>query len=789
MESSLKKEMISERSNNINRNTDLSQNSLLSSQLSKKTSDKKTPEIKPMEQLDLDNDKNINRKIKKQIDNDSLHTLDYYDNEISQRKKVDKNKKKKKKTPSKIIVDDIENIYSTLVDKTNVMYTVQKIMLLLIVFAVNICHWVFLFLAKQKLENNYYFTDLNQFDNSITTHICKNHEQKINLFLYNDTLDCFNRSLSEHQIFIKEMKLVNELYKPFFVRHNYQMSKDKILSYIDMIQYSGDKINFSIILTKKEKWSIFLQFYSLCLQDKSYIYFIVVVIMGGMMGSIIFGLLADIYGRKKLITALLLLITISFTIVSALNLFLDKKYDHFLNEYNQKFGKNHTHYHILSVMYSQKETSKLFEKNMAKYVFAIFLLSLALRPLGKICLACLLENSVSELNVLENFRLYTSVATGLPPFFAFINFVLVNNFMISVLLMNAIFFLLFIMAFFCVKESMRYHYEYSKWKDLTEEIMELFKITDDVPLNYKNKIEFEAFKIEENRNMWGNNLKNINSVFALVKQRVISLNRDIRRNSVFIIKKDEVKFNPLIIYTSLSANRVLFRLKTLMLIILIIIYIQVFFVEKEFIEVPFFKFSDLVFGHKYNIIINNNYFILLLFTLFSNYFFFICYRISCFKLLFYFSLTIVTFFFMLYHVLSYIEQDFPLDLNQTNFYMLDEHNRKNSIKGLNYLLLFIHLFLNGINFYINILAIKITKTLYRCSLFGVNTCLALLALAFGEALNYQIKHTFLLIGALNIIGIVSEFYFGELKGIPNIINDLKQHINRENKNREKSKKL
>ena len=69
----------------------------------------------------------------------------------------------------------------------------------------------------------------------------------------------------------------------------------------------------------------------------------------------------------------------------------------------------------------------------------------------------------------------------------------------------------------------------------------------------------------------------------------------------------------------------------------------------------------------------------------------------------------------------------------------------------------------------------------------LNTCLALLSFAFGEALNYQIDHYFLLVGSLNLIGIVAEFYFGELKGVPNLINDLKQNINRgNNKNKGKN---
>jgi hypothetical protein len=290
-----------------------------------------------------------------------------------------------------------------------------------------------------------------------------------------------------------------------------------------------------------------------------------------------------------------------------------------------------------------------------------------------------------------------------------------------------------------------------------------------------------------------NLIKKINSVFDLVKQRIISLNRDIRRNSNFIIKKEEVKFNPLIVYTSISANRVFNKLKYLMAIILIIIYAQVFFIEKEIIDIPFFNIKDLYIDIHNNYIINSYYFFLAIVTFISNYLFYWCHRISLFKMTFYFSLIIVTIFFILYHFITIDGNIYPLDINQTNFHMLETHFKKTRKSNTSILLLFIHFFLNGINFYINLLVIKITKTLYRCSLFGINTCLALLSFAFGEALNFQIDNYFLLIGALNLIGIVSEFYFGELKGIPNIINDLKQDINKDNnhnnRNKEKNKKL
>ena len=598
--------------------------------------------------------------------------------------------------------------------------------------------------------------------------------------------------MTRHQEFIEEMKLINAYYKTFFVSHNYQISKNKLLLPIDLVKYNADKINFAIILTKRERWNLFLKFSSLCQRNDGYFYIVLVIILGGIIGSSFFGLLADIFGRKRIIIICLFIITLSFFIFSMFSIFTENKYSYYFKEYEDIYKSiNQTDHEILSKLYSQFKTAQYFERIFPIFLISLLILSFALRPLGKTCLALLLENSLNELQALENFRNYTFSTTGLPPIFAFIIFIVVNNYTSTMVIICSIFLILFIFSFFLISESTRYHYEYCEWKDLTDELMHLFKLTDDIPITFKNKIEFEAFKYEENKKISGNLVKKINSVWDLVKQRIVSLNRDIRRNSTFIIKKDEVKLNPLIIFTSISSNRVFNKLKYLMTIILIIIYAQVFFVEKELVDIPFFSLPDLIFGGGYNYILNSNYLILGIVTFVSNYFYYLCYRISCFKVIFYFSLITVTILLISYHFLSYIQIDFPLDINQSNFNMLERHYKNNRSSNLNILLLFIHFFLNGINFYINILAIKLTKTIYRCTLFGLNTSLALLALTFGEALNLQIENYFLLIGSLNLIGIVSEFYFGEIKSIPNIVNDLKQNINKENNksNKDKSKVL
>ena len=778
--------MTSERSDNSGFKSSLlkfpvdpSKNSLLSNDLTKKTSEKKTSDFKQSTDISIKKNK------MKYIDNDSIFKA--YEKDSAVKKNI-KNKTEKKKI-NKIIVDDIKNIYSCLGDKSSKRYYLQKIILLMISFFSTFCHWIFLFLTKSKLENNYCFSNLNQLDNCMESQICDNLGNKINYIIYNESFDIENNSLIESKKYIEEFKSINTFYKSVFIHQYYRITKDKLLSFRDPNKSIDDKINFAVILTKKEKWNIFVLFSNICLKDNIYLFLLVVIIAGGGIGSIIFGLLADIYGRKKLIITLLSLICISFSFLLIITFYINNKQSIFKNEFKDIFNipMSSNMLAVYEKMYTDVKMSEYFEFMVPLYFIDLFILCLALRPIDKISLALLLENSISDLSTLENFRKYNFVMTGISHFFSFVILILTNNFFISLCVCEFFFIFLLIASILFLNESIRYHYEYCEWNDLTNEVHSLFKITEELPINYKNNIEFEAYRIEENRQMNGNYIKRINSIFGYVKERLTYLKRDIIRNSSFIIKKEEVKFNPLVILTSLSANRIFNRLKFLLLIILLITYIQIFFVEKELVEMPFMKISDLYLGFDNNYIINSNFFILIIISFISNYFYYMCYRISCFKLIFYPSIVFLTMLLIIYHYISRNESEVPVNLNLFNFNMKDINTRRKLPYNTVTVLFFIYFFLIGIKFYLNIIITKITKTLYRCSLFGINSFLEVLAIAFGETLKYQINHCFLLIAGLNTIGIVSELYLGELKGIPNIVNDLKKDI-KISENKEKSKK-
>lgn len=797
MEKIQKNEKISDRSDHQasksyllkNLNSDVSHNSLLSSDKRKKFNDKNNNDIK---QFNITPEKNINKIIKKNAEED-LFSIDDSKYERSRNKKIEKKKiKPKNDLNNKTIVDDLQNVYSCINDKSNTLFLIQKILLLLITFLVNTCHWVFLLINIYKLERDYCFTNLNQFESCTSLQICFRNQNKITMLLYNDSLNIHNNSNSFHQNFMEEFQLVNNYYRSFFINYTYQISQSKLFSSLNMVDYDSNRLNLAIILSKKEQWNIFLKFYSLCQSEYYFFWIDSIIVFSGCIGSIVFGVLADVFGRKKLIHFNLLIITISLAIIIIVTFYLENSYKNYLEEYQNNYSSSSDYDNILSLLYAQGKTSSKFEKSTLLYFIPLFFICLTLRPLTKISLALLLENSTNELKVLQVFRQYTFVTTGVSPLFAFLVLIVFNDFTVTIIILDLIFFIFFILSFFFINESIRWHYEYCEWKELTQIIKKLFNINEkNTAINYKNRIEFEAFRLEESKKMLGNfqkktfignNINNIfsgNSIYNIFKKRLISLQRDIRRNSEVIIKKEEIHVNPIILFICLISNRVFNKSKILFLMLLSIIYVQVHFVEKELMKIPFFQLSDLYFDINNNYIINSNFFILCIITLVSNYFYFGMHRISCFKVVLFISLIAVTLLQFIYHFASEPMEDFSLDLNQANFEMYEVNSNLNRKKNIIFLILGIYFILNGINFYINLLILKLSKTLYRCTLFGFNSFVALLAFAFGESLNYQIEHYFFLVGSLNIVGIVTILYFGELKVIPYIINDLKQNIKRE----------
>ena len=186
-------------------------------------------------------------------------------------------------------------------------------------------------------------------------------------------------------------------------------------------------------------------------------------------------------------------------------------------------------------------------------------------------------------------------------------------------------------------ESIRYFYEYSEWPELTETIIKIFKI-DINEFKTLNEEELKKFRKEENaksfncsvknsnyfieKNINGTNFILQNSYFNTIKEKNQALKRNIKRYTDFIIRLQNIRSNPLIIITCLFSNRTFNNSKMLILIVLILLYVTMNLIQKEFLETPYFTQKDLYINYGNNILINSVFFFLAIINYLSNYFFY-----------------------------------------------------------------------------------------------------------------------------------------------------------------------
>ena len=727
-------------------------------------------------------------------------------NEELEREKMKKNPNIKIQREKRYIVDNMEDILSKISDE-KIKLLIQELILYIIVSMVCIYHWIFLFLSRDKIELNFCFNN-EQFESCSEEQVCKNYNSKLNLILFNSLISVNDvKSFDSYDFFIRESELINEYYKAFFIEYSDSLSNGKALSKFQILQTSKDTVSFAIALIKKEKWNLFYRNFSLCEAKNYFVIFVIMVSFGGIIGSLVFGFLSDIYGRRYVIRFTLLIITIMTFLFSFFSYSMDQygllKYKEFDKNYNQEnIDGNKNYNNIMKELFVQEKVRVYFSKIFFIFAIIIFILSAGLWPLLKSCMALLIENATSELNVLIGFRRYNFFFGGIPALFTSLIFTNLNNFTLTFFILGLINFFLYIYSLIFLEESIRYLYEYCEWPELTEAILKIYKV-DIESFKTLNEEELKKFRKEENiksfnrsvqKNNYflhndGNEISYIfqNSFYNLFRERTNSLKRNIKRDTDFIIRLQNVRSNPYIIISCLFSNRTLDNSKFLFVVILILLYVTMNLIQKEFIETPYFSMKDLYINSNNNIIVNSVFFFLVIANYFSNLFFYALYRINCFKTVITISLIYNILALFTYHMLSSIERETPIYFNQYNPNMLKNFNKENLSVYFLFILFSIYFLLNGVNFYVYLLILKISKTIYRCSYFSIHSIALIIAFIMTECMHLMMNHYFLYLAVLNIICLLTFTFLSEFKELLYVVNDLKIDIHRRSKNIAKQK--
>ena len=335
-------------------------------------------------------------------------------------------KTKEKKIVKKFIVDNINNIFAT-IKEPKLKLLLQEKLLYFIVFLVGIYYWIFLFLTGMKFESNYCLTNYGQLDVCSDEYICDFFENSANIIIYNSSFKYFNFSSDSKKLYIEESNSLNQFYRSYFIEYSKKINKFRLFKNIQSDSFIGESI-LSVVIINKEKWNIFLRYFSLCNFENYYFSMVIIITIGGIIGSLLFGFLSDIYGRKIIIQIALSISTISTFGIYLLSLSLDLYFEKELKNYPKNCSPNEVlcNYNILPFLYAQGKTRDKFKKFFALYLFFFLLLSLSLWPLSKSSFALLIENSKGESEILFNFNIYNFAIYGLPPLFTFLIFVILT---------------------------------------------------------------------------------------------------------------------------------------------------------------------------------------------------------------------------------------------------------------------------------------------------------------------------------------------------------------------------
>ena len=98
-------------------------------------------------------------------------------------------------------------------------------------------------------------------------------------------------------------------------------------------------------------------------------------------------------------------------------------------------------------------------------------------------------------------------------------------------------------------------------------------------------------------------------------------------------------------------------------------------------------------------------------------------------------------------------------------------------------LIFISYFaLNGVIFYIYLLILKISKTIYRCTFFSVHSISLIISMLISESIYYNMEDYFLFLAVLIFVCLLTFIFLSDFKELLFLMNDLKIDINRPSKN-------
>ena len=659
--------------------------------------------------------------------------------------------------------------------------------------------WIFNYMFSEQKNKSYcYQQNLKEFGLCVYSDFCPsegNHD-----FIYVNDDDISDVELKN------EINNINKKYLDFYIH------EAKIFSYLNKkflkTETTLSKYKITIISTKNENYLFNNTFRVGC---ETYFMGALAIIVLSFLGNLLFGFLADIWGRKKI-----LIITIFFEIAGGYVLFTSTFFISYLpdsNVVNEKINSDFLSDFLFNINDNTQFTDdyknvfrdikkEVYETTFIKerfqrykiFVFlGLFLIFLSNSSVKTITLSYLLENALTE----ETMSLYYLLFIFSIPLSIFLSTVLIiytNSYHYAIIILTSALIIINIIIIIFFYESQRFNFEYCYYSRITEfteyilgkeELKNNYKVKDE---DLKNNADMSTTIEKENMNFFG-----IYYSFDDYRIQTELNNEKINENTSYL---DSLKYPKSYLYNNLYYRKKIQKINSKNIIERFNIYRNPFYIVKLIKKDKQFRKKSAVilsFIISISIVINltlqrvtTNYLFhrdkLISQTIFRTYLF--SYIIMCFIILFPFvhylvkcfglyiilfpSLVLVTLSTGLFELICFMNSDGGI----TDLSKYIDGDNENLIDNSNkYLLPFVYILsfcFVCLDYVLYFFIIKLTKTIYRCSFLGNCQIIYNFCFLIGCGLEKYIAGGYYYACIFSIISIVNSIFINSSEDSLNI---------------------
>jgi hypothetical protein len=211
-----------------------------------------------------------------------------------------------------LLIANIENIYLNIKQKNP--FRKMSLVLVFIFFFSQTLLWHILHQMNDVKSNYYCFNPQSTyFESCDMKKYCRDAEKGLtNIFFVNK----FKNDTIYNVTKIEEINNVNKIFRYYYLKEYFHFSV-KNLDKLDKIKSYTNYYSTIVIVNYAEDWNMFLTFRQCCSKERDIIILGVFVLIGLVLGSLVLGFLADVFGRRPVLNFIIFL-----QIIGCLGVFL-----------------------------------------------------------------------------------------------------------------------------------------------------------------------------------------------------------------------------------------------------------------------------------------------------------------------------------------------------------------------------------------------------------------------------------------------------------------------------------